>query len=172
MSDAYPQWGLTLTYWLHLLATVVWIGGLVALSVLVMPAARKSLSAEDYARLLGAIQPRLQQMGWFSLMVLIFTGLFQMVAHPNYLGFLAVRNTWAVAMLTKHLAVGLMIILSAYVTWWLTPALQRLALLQANGREIDPKQAEKLHQREEWMMQVNLLLAVVILLLTALARSS
>ncbi len=172
MSDAYPQWGLTLAYWLHLLATVVWIGGLVALAALVMPAARKALPAEDYARLLGAIQPRLQQMGWFSLMVLIFTGLFQMVAHPNYLGFLAILNTWAVAMLVKHLAVGLMIVLSAYSTWGLLPALQRMALLRSKGREVDPLQAEKLHRREEPLMQANLLLAVLILALTALARSS
>ena len=29
-----PFWALSLTYWLHMLATVVWIGGLAALALL------------------------------------------------------------------------------------------------------------------------------------------
>ncbi len=167
-----PEYGLTIAYWAHLLATVVWIGGLVALNVFVVPAARKALSPEQFARLLGAIQPRLQQIGWFCLTVLIFTGLFQMVSHPNYQGFLVIDSTWAVAILLKHLAVAGMILVSGYMTWFIGPALQRMAVLQAHGKEVDAAQAERLRSREAQLLQLNLLLSVVVLALTALARSS
>ena len=167
-----PQAGLTIAYWAHLLATVVWVGGLVTLNVFLIPAARKTLPADQFARLLGAIQPRLQQIGWFCLTVLIFTGLFQMVSHPNYQGFMVIDSTWAVAILTKHLTVAGMIGVSGYMTWWLGPSLQRMAVLQAHGKAIDEAQAERLRNREALLLELNLLLSVVVLLLTALARSS
>ena len=167
-----PQAGLTIAYWLHLLATVIWIGGLVALNVFVVPAARKALPPDQFARLLGAIQPRLQQTGWFCLTVLIFTGLFQMVSHPNYQGFLVIQSTWASAMLTKHLAVGAMILVSGYMTWWLGPSLQRMAILQAHGKAVDDALALRMRNREALLLQANLLLSVLVLALTALARSS
>ena len=167
-----PAAGLTLAYWLHLLATVVWIGGLASLSLFVLPAARRSLTAQQYAGFLGALKVRLQQVGWFSLMILIFTGLFQMISHPNYEGLLAIGAPWAVAILVKHLAVGVMIVLSAYVTWGLTPALQRLALLQSHGKEIPAAEAEKLQRREALLLNLNLIISIIILALTALARTS
>jgi uncharacterized membrane protein len=51
-----PAWALALSYWLHMLATVLWIGSLSALVVLVLPAARSSLDATGYATLVGQIQ--------------------------------------------------------------------------------------------------------------------
>ena len=66
-------WSLSLTYWLHMLATVVWIGGLAALTLLVLPAARKTLDAGAYANLLKAIQRRLDPLGWICLLILAVT---------------------------------------------------------------------------------------------------
>src|SRR5512135_546878 len=116
---AYPVEMLALFYWLHMLATVAWIGGLAALSLLVLPAARAALDLPAYAALLNGIQRRLEPVGWFSLALLTGTGLFQMSANPNYHGFLAITNRWAVAILLKHLVFGGMIAVSAYLTWWL-----------------------------------------------------
>lgn len=42
-------WALTQAYWMHLLATVTWIGGLAALAWLVLPAARRSLERPAFA---------------------------------------------------------------------------------------------------------------------------
>jgi len=164
--------GLIITYWLHILATVIWIGGLTSLSIFVLPIARQTLSPLDYSKFLGAIQKRLQPISWLCLVTLIFTGLFQMVTNPNYHGFLVIINTWDQAILLKHIAVGAMLALSAYVTWVLIPALQRMAFLKALGKVVDPVQIEKLEQRQVSMLQLNLFLAVVILLLTAWARTS
>ena len=104
---------LTLLYWLHMLATVAWLGSLSGLALIFLPAARKSLDLPTYALLLGRIQPRVQQIGWLSLVILGATGMFQMSANPNYHGFLSIDTPWAKAILTKHLAVLVMVALSA-----------------------------------------------------------
>jgi uncharacterized membrane protein len=77
------NWALALAYWLHLLATVTWIGGLVTLAWIV-PAARRSLSLEAYQTLVGKLQSRLQSLGWFSLVILAGTGMFQLSANSHY----------------------------------------------------------------------------------------
>lgn len=164
--------GLAFAYTLHLFATVIWLGGLAAISLFVIPAARKTLAISDYSRLFAAVQKKLQQLGWFSLAVLIFSGMFQMSAHPNYQGVLAITNSWSLAILIKHLVVGVMIVLSAYSTWVLTPALQRLALKQGAGKEVDPAALASLRKREALLIRANMVISLVVLVLTAVARAS
>jgi putative copper export protein len=105
-----------------------------------------------------------------SLAVLLATGLFQVSASPNYEGLLNISNRWAVSILIKHILFFGMIGVSAYLTWGVLPALRRNALLQAKGVEI--KDADKLQKREVLLLRINLVLGVLILGLTALARAS
>jgi len=165
-----PVWALTLAYWLHMLATVVWIGGLAALSILVLPAARAALDLQAYSSLLEHLQKRLDPLGWFCLALLAGTGMLQMSANPNYHGFLAIDNRWAVAILVKHLVFIAMIGLSVYMTWWLLPGLRRAALRQARGQ--DAPGAGSMHRQEWLLMRLNLVLGVLILALTAIARAA
>jgi uncharacterized membrane protein len=168
--EATPTWALTIAFWLHMLATVVWIGGLAALSILVLPAARKALDAGAYAALLESIQRRLDPLGWLCLLLLLATGLVQMSANPHYQGFLAITNRWAVAILIKHIVFAGMTVVSAYLTWGLLPALRRNALLEARGQVAVG--AERIRRQEILLLRINLILGILVLALTALARSS
>lgn len=165
-----PYTGLSVVYWLHMLATVVWIGSLAALSLLILPVARRTLDREAFSAFLTGLQQRLDPLAWSSLVILLGTGMFQMSASPNYSGFLAIRGQWAIAILTKHVVFVGMTSLSAYVTWGLLPELRRVALRQARGQTVP--EAEKLQQRELTLMRVNLILGVIILALTAIARAA
>jgi uncharacterized membrane protein len=167
-----PPWALWLAYWLHMLATVVWIGGLAALAVFVLPAARRTLDAPSYAAFLSDVQQRFDPLGWFSLAVLAGTGMFQMSASPNYQGFLAIENPWAVAILVKHLLFFAMAGLSAYLTWGLMPQIRRLALRRAASNPVDEPAARRLAAQETRLLQLNLLLGILVLALTAIARAS
>lgn len=167
-----PAFALTIAYWLHMLATVVWLGGLAALSLIILPAARKSLEPAAQSKLLAQIQARFQPVGWFSLAILAVTGMFQMSAHPAYQGFLAIDSSWAAAILIKHLVIGLMVLAAGYMTWGVLPALQRSALMLAAGKQVDAAQIDRLRRREIAILRVNLALSVVVLLLTAWARTS
>jgi uncharacterized membrane protein len=165
-----PYWALSLIYWLHMLATVAWIGGLAALSLVILPAARQALDDAGYARLLSAVQRRLDPLGWISLLVLVGTGLFQMSASPNYVGFLGFGNRWAIAILVKHLVFFGMTGVSAYLTWGLMPKLGRIALRQAHGQPVP--EAARLQRLEISLLRLNLTLGLAVLALTALARAS
>lgn len=169
-----PYWALSVIYWLHMLATVAWIGSLASLSLLVLPAARRVLDPQAYASLLNGLQSRLDALGWISLLVLTATGLFQMSANPNYSGFLAIENRWAVAILVKHLVFFGMTGLSAYHTWGLLPALRREALRRtlAGPPGDEPQGMDSLRQREARLLRLNLLLGAIVLGLTALARAA
>lgn len=165
-----PIWALTFAYWMHMLATVIWIGGLAILSILIIPAARKSLQEQAYAALLERIQRRLDPLAWFSMLVLLGSGMLQMSANPNYEGFLTIGTTWSLAILAKHLLFGVMVVISGYLTWGVLPALRRSALQR--GRGLESLNSAKLQSREASLLRVNLILGILVLALTALARSA
>ncbi len=168
-----PTWVLTLSYWLHMLATVLWIGGLTAVSLLLIPVLQKKGETDnttEQAAMLTRLQRGLDPLAWFSLLLLIATGLVQMSASPQYEGFLAVTNRWSLAILLKHIVFFSMIGVSAYLTWGNLPALQRAVLRQSRGKE-SPELAA-LQRKNVLLLRANLLLAVIVLALTALARAS
>ena len=165
-----PVWALSIAYWLHMLATILWIGGLAALSLIVLPAAHKVLDPGVYADLLAALQKRIDPLGWFSVIVLLASGMLQMSSNPNYGGFLSINGLWAGSILIKHILFGVMVIVSGYITWGLLPALRRAALLQASGKDVP--EGETLKKREIFLLRLNLILGVLVLLLTAIARSA
>ena len=168
-----PSWALAFAYWLHMIATVIWIGGLAALALFIIPAARKSLPVGEFAVMLEGLQRRLDPWGWFCLAVLLATGMLQMSANPNYNGFLAFNNRWAVAILLKHLLFLGMAAISAYITWGLLPQLRRLSFQLAHAKGDDQDSvSEKLFAQERLLIYINLVLGILILALTAIARAA
>ncbi|MBK8618507.1 MAG: hypothetical protein IPN96_15640 [Anaerolineales bacterium] len=84
-----PTWIMALIYWLHMLATVAWIGSLAAINLLVLPASQRTLKLVDQLSFIAALQKRLEPLAWFSMGLLLVTGLFQLSTSPHYDGFLS-----------------------------------------------------------------------------------
>ena len=164
-----PVWALGLIYWLHMLATVAWIGSLVAVSLLVLPAVRQTLQPRDQLAFLAAVQKRLEPIAWFSMGLLVVTGLFQLSSNPHYDGFLSTSGQWSIAILVKHSLAVVMVVVSAIQTWEVLPAIRR-GLLRAE--KADPEELARLQRREILLLRINLLLSALILAATALARAS
>ena len=169
MPTAVPFWAVALLYWVHLVATATWIGSLISIILLVLPAARRALGAADQLSLIEFIQRRLEPIAWFSVSVLVVTGLFQMSVNPNYNGFLSTSGRWSLAMLTKHILVGALIAVSAVHTWDVLPTLRR-ALLKKD-RLADGELAG-LQRREMALLRASMILGVLVLLATGFARAS
>ncbi len=165
-----PAWVLALSFWLHMLATVVWLGGLAALALLVLPVARRTLKPADFAAWLVGLNSRLDPLGWFALGLLTATGLTQMDANPNYTGFLQLSNPWSQAICAKHIVFLGMIAVSAYLTWGVAPALGRAALRRAKG--VKNPGDEAVLSRFQRLIVLNLVLGFLVLVFTALARVS
>src|SRR5512143_3015096 len=128
-----------------MLATVTWIGSLVSISVLILPVSRRALKPVDELALLDGIQKRLEPITWFSVSLLIATGLFQMSVNPHYNGFLSTSGQWALAILSKHVLVTVLIAVSAVHTWDVLPSIRR-ALMRKD--KTDRQELNSLQHRE------------------------
>jgi uncharacterized membrane protein len=165
-----PVWAIALTYWLHMLATVAWVGSLAAISLLILPAMKRTLNAETQLVVIEAMQKRLEPIAWFSISLLILTGLFQMSVNPHYDGFLSTSTQWSLAILTKHVLGVIMVVVSAIQTWEVIPAIRRALLLSKKNKNAE--ELDFLRRREITLLRINLGLSVLILGATAVARAS
>jgi hypothetical protein len=154
-----------------MVATVVWVGGLVILALLVWPETRRILASSPalYA-LLTRLRKRFFPLANLSLAVLIVTGLFQMTADPNYEGMLTFDNEWSRAMLFKHIAFVGMVVCGLLLQFGVVPALERASLLAERGRG-DPAEWERLRRREVRLTWLNVGLGVLVLAFTAWATA-
>ena len=163
-----PGWALALIFWIHFLAAVTLVGSLVATSILVLPAAR-TLDSLDQLNVIAAIQKRMEPAAWFSISLLIVTGLFQMSLNVHYNGFLSVSNQWTIAILVKHILVVALIVASAVQTWDVFPTIRRLLLRKDKASQ---DEVVKLQGRAAWLLRANLILAILILGATAFMRAA
>ncbi|MBI5671617.1 MAG: DUF4149 domain-containing protein [Chloroflexi bacterium] len=162
---------LAISFFFHLVATVIWIGGLVIITLLVWPEMRRTLeSSPALLALLTRLRRRFVPWSNFSLVVLVVTGLAQMTANPNYDGFLQIDNDWSRAMLLKHLTIAGMVVCGVVLQYGVTPALERASLLLERGKG-DPAEWERLRRREIRLTQINLLLGIAVLGFTAWATA-
>ncbi|NJN79356.1 MAG: CopD family protein [Anaerolineales bacterium] len=69
-----------------------------------------------------------EPIAWFSIGMLVFTGLIQMSTSEHYDGFLNISTQWSLAILAKHILGSVMIVVSAIQTWEVFPAIQRVLM--------------------------------------------
>ena len=165
-----PNWAIVVTYWLHFIATVMWVGNLSAIAFLLLPAMKRALDPNAQLALIEAIQKRFEPLAWFSLSLLILTGLFQMSVNPHYDGFLSTSTQWSLAILAKHFLGMFVIVATAIQTWDVTPALHR-ALVKSKKMD-NSYELESLRRRETRLIQINLILGILLLAATAVARAA
>ena len=162
------SWILVVSYWIHLLATIVWLGGIVVMVFIAWPAMRQgSLTENQWLNIQRRSLPWIDA----SLVVLLVTGFYQMTSDSNYSGFLSVDSTWAWAILLKHIAYGVMVVITVVFQAYLYPAMKRLSLLAEKRPELAAAEREKLQRQEIRLLRLNLLCAVIVLFFTAVATA-
>jgi uncharacterized membrane protein len=163
---------LTGAYWLHMAATVVWMGGLFYQAVLLYPILADSNWKAETMTLVERLRSRFRPLVWLSLTVLVGTGLVQMTGNPNYEGLLAFRNRWSQAMLLKHTAVVGMVLIAGFQTWILQPRLTHDLLRRARKSDLPMDQAARTTRSLQRAIRLNLLAGILVLALTAVARTA
>lgn len=163
-------WLLAASFFLHMVATVVWIGGLFTMSLVVWPGLRRAINDDEaFGRVVEALHQRFRPLANISLAVLVLTGFVQMNANENYKGLLNFDNPWAQAIALKHVSIIGMIVVGVIMTFAVQPALRRNALLVAGGVG-DEHEAQRLRKRMNRLSRIDLILGVLVLGLTAAAR--
>lgn len=158
-------WVLVASYWVHLLATVIWLGGIALMAFIAWPALRQgTLSSNQWFQLQKRFLPWINA----ALVILLITGFIQMTNDENYGGFLAIDSLWAWAMLLKHIAYAAMVGLTVYLQFSLYPAMGRLALLAETQPETAAAEREKLAASEIRYLRLNVIAAMLVLFFTAI----
>lgn len=166
-----PASALAISYFFHLVATIVWLGGLVLMTVLVWPEVNRVLGTQPALYdLLRRLRQRFAPWTTFSLVVLVVTGIIQTSADQHYEGFLAFNNDWSRAILLKHIAIIGMVVCGLMLQYGVAPALERASLLVERGKG-DPAAWARLRRREVRLTWVNVMLGLAVLAFTAWATA-
>ena len=155
----------------HLVSAVVWVGGMLFLALVVVPATR-SLPALERGRLIGAIGRRFRTVGWICIGLLAVTGTinagyrgvtWEQVATGNLLA-----SPFGQLLGVKLLLVALMVGISAVHDFVLGPAATRIV---ERGHPKAMERAETLRRGASWLGRINTFLGLLVLALAvALVR--
>lgn len=152
-----------LSVWLHLIAAITWIGGMLFLVMVVVPALRSGDRQRAVALMRDAGQ-RFRGIGWACFGVLLLTGLFNLwfrgvrLAHFADVAWLASPFGHAVAI--KLLLFVLVLANSAVHDFWVGPR-ATLAMQQ------DPRGAEgeRLRRLASYLGRANVVVALLLVLM-------
>lgn len=71
-----------ISVWIHILMAAIWVGGLIYTAAIAVPFA-VSRGAEDRQRILRGLGRRFRRIGWAAIIVLIVTGLGNLLLRPS-----------------------------------------------------------------------------------------
>lgn len=162
---------LSLSHFFHLLATVVWIGGIFMVLLVILPGIKTSLESPPLtSKLMKEITRRLTPMVNISILVLIVTG--PIIGHlgKNMTNPLQFYNHWTPIMGVKHFLVLSMVVIHFYRGWLLTPKIERLSI-QAGKTPSLSSQVARLQKFSLNLVKANFVLGLTVLLVTGVLMS-
>lgn len=132
--------------WLHILAAIAWVGGMIFLMTVLVPLLRTPAMRPKAAELFHALGTRFRVVGWVALATLVTTGIFNVTMRGYRLEQLfngeAFAGRWGTTLALKLSMVASILALSALHDFWLGPRAVRLArenaptALRERGRRI------------------------------------
>jgi uncharacterized membrane protein len=157
---------LALNHFLHLLATIIWIGGIIMILLVILPSAKASLASTPMLNgFMKEFTKRFTPMANLSIFVLIVTGVFITLYDKNYVGFFDFSNSWSLVVFLKHLVVVLMVIIHFYRGLILIPKIGRLSSQAYESR------IANLRKFSLNLIKINLALGVVVLIVSGILFS-
>lgn len=137
--------------WLHVLAAVTWLGGMLFIALVLVPVARRVQDPRLRADLIAQSGRRFRTVGWAALAVLVVTGVGNLYFKP-----------WMLRVPAFQVKAGLVVLalaLSAVHDFFLGPRASRL-----------PPDITGPRRRVSWIARLNLLVVVAIVLLGVALR--
>jgi uncharacterized membrane protein len=131
--------------WIHVVSAITWVGGMLFIALVLVPAARTFDDASLRTRLVQETGRRFRTIAWIALGLLVATGLSNLWMQPFLLG--SPRFHWKLGL------VVLALILSAFHDFVLGP--------RAGAPGADPS----LRLRASWIARVNVVVALAVVLL-------
>jgi uncharacterized membrane protein len=149
---------LAASYWVHLVATVIWIGGITFILFIAIPSAKHVLGGEA-GKLMGEISKRFTPVANYSILFLIITGIALTGLNKQFSGIGVFDNKWTLILAIKHIIVLDMVVIHFY---------RGLALNPKIARTESATKKTNLQKLSLNLVKVNFCLGIMVLLLSGI----
>jgi len=140
--------------WIHLLAAVIWIGGMAMVALVIAPVLAPRDPASRHTELLRAIGERFSQVGWVCIVILLMTGILNLMHLAIPLDVLFTTRLGKL-LIVKWSLIAMMIGLSIYHDFIAGPRLR--------FRSPEDPVTLRLAARMRWSGRINLILGLAVL---------
>jgi len=147
------------SYWLHLIATVVWLGGIFFILFIAIPSAKQVLGAEA-GKMMGEISKRFTPLANYSIFLIILTGIVLTGFNKQFAELSRLDNNWTRILILKHALVLGMVIVHFYRGLSLTPKIIKTA---------STEKKVALQKKSVNLVKVNFGAGLLVLLLSGIA---
>ena len=149
---------LAASHWGHLIATVVWIGGITFMLFIARTSAKQVLGT-DAGKLMGEISKRFTPIANYSIIFLIVTGIILTALNKQLSEIESVRNNWTLFLIVKHVLVLGMVVVHFYRGMVLAPKIAEIE---------SAEQKASLQRLSLNLVKVNFCLGLLVLLLSGI----
>ncbi len=149
---------LAIFYWLHLISTVIWIGGITFILFIAIPSSKQVLGAEA-GKLMGEISKRFTPIANYSIIFLVVTGVALTGLNKQFSGIGIFENKWTWILALKHVIVLVMVVVHFY---------RGLVITSKIARTESPTEKTSLQRLSLNLVKVNFCLGVLVLLLSGI----
>lgn len=151
-----------LSVFIHVVSAIFWIGGMLFTAAVLVPASRHKILKNKKGALFTVIGKKFSRISWFLFLVLITTGITNLLARGYAWGDLVSAEFWLSAfgrtlMIKLHLFAAVLIV-SGIHDFFAGPRAARLIDEQPDAPETD-----KMRKWSSWLGRINLLLGLGIL---------
>ena len=117
---------------LHVLATVIWIGGILVNFLVIRPATVKVLEPSVAGKFTQAMMKRFRIFVYASIFILGITGIPMKIVSEHYVSIVNFENTWGILSFVKHLLYGVLVVLAVLNFEVLSPRVARASATSNN----------------------------------------
>lgn len=159
-------WILSLSHLLHVLGTVIWIGGILMTLCVILPSTKAALeSSPMVGEMMKEVTQRFTPMANISILILIGTGIIIFYFDKNFTSFLDFHKTWNMVIYLKLLLVAVMIIIHFYRGLILNPKIVK------SSTQANVTQTAKLKKFSLDLVKTNFVLGIIVLMFAAVSIS-
>lgn len=152
----------------HILAAMIWIGGMLFLTLIALPVVRALESPGSAGRLIRLMGQRFRDIGWVCIALLLLSGFtnlwYRGIRWESLLSAQFWGTPWGRLLAVKLTVVLAMLINSAWHDFVLGP---RVTALMESRPNLGVRSAEvqRLRRQTAWLARINLLLGLVVIAL-------
>ena len=112
---------------LHVMATVIWIGGMFVNLLIVRPTTAKVLDPAVAGKFTQALMKRFRIFVYASIVILGITGIPMKIVSEHYVSIIHFDHIWGTLSFIKHLLYGVLVVLAVLNFEFLSPRIARAA---------------------------------------------